>query len=340
VKKRARHIILFRFSAIGDIAIGAPVVRAYAQSNPEVLFTMVSQPRMEPLFCGVDNLTFFPVDFKGEYKGIKGLTKLFFHLLKIRPTDIADLHNVTRTWVLRSYFFLTFTRIAYIHKGRAEKARLTRRTNKVLRQLPSMISRYESVLVKLGLMNLHFSERVAPPVRNIKGDIIRVGIAPFAKHKGKSWPYKYMEEVVASLDEDKRFQIFLFGGGRTEESMLHALEQKYSGVQSAAGKYSLMEELDILKSLDLMISMDSANMHLASFVGTPVLSIWGATHPYAGFYGWNQLPENALQLDMECRPCSVFGNKECFRGDYACLMNITPQMVLDKVLSLTSKNKE
>jgi len=85
-----------------------------------------------------------------------------------------------------------------------------------------------------------------------------------------------------------------------------------------------------------MLSMDSANMHLASFVGVPVISIWGATHPYAGFYGWNQSPDNAVQIEMECRPCSVFGNKKCFRGDYACLLNIKPQLVLNKIEELTS----
>ncbi len=336
--KKARHILILRFSAIGDIAIGAPLVRAYARANPDVRFTMVSQPRMAALFSGIENLSFFPVDFKSKYKGFKGLTRLFRDLARTRPTDIADLHNVTRTWVLRGCFFFTFLRIAFLHKGRSEKSRLTRRGNKQLRQLPSMLSRYENVLIKIGLENIGFAGRECFTKTSAQREHVRIGIAPFAKHKGKAWPYEYMEEVVSTLSEDKRFLIILFGGGRDEEAMLHAMEQKYSGVESAAGKYTLEEELELLKSLDLMISMDSANMHLASFVGTPVLSIWGATHPYAGFYGWNQKPDNALQIDLECRPCSVFGNKECYRGDYACLMNIKPQMVLDKVFSITSRD--
>ena len=81
-----------------------------------------------------------------------------------------------------------------------------------------------------------------------------------------------------------------------------------------------------------MLAMDSANMHLASIVDTPVVSVWGATHPIAGFYGWHQLPENAIQVEnLACRPCSVFGNKECYRGDYACFAGITPQMIIDKL---------
>ena len=93
-------------------------------------------------------------------------------------------------------------------------------------------------------------------------------------------------------------------------------------------------ELILMSHLDVMISMDSGNMHLASLVGTKVVSIWGATHPYAGFMGWNQSEENAVQLDMACRPCSVYGNKPCLRGDYACMNDIRPEMIVAKIKQL------
>ena len=83
---------------------------------------------------------------------------------------------------------------------------------------------------------------------------------------------------------------------------------------------------------ELWVSMDSANMHLASLVGTRVVSIWGGTHPYAGFLGWNQKAENCIQLDMPCRPCSVYGNKSCLRSDYACLNGIAPNQILEKLI--------
>nr|AIA86245.1 CAZy families GT9 protein [uncultured Prevotella sp.] len=87
----------------------------------------------------------------------------------------------------------------------------------------------------------------------------------------------------------------------------------------------------LISHLKVMISMDSANMHLASLTGTPVVSIWGATHYYAGFMGWGQHPENATEVSLSCRPCSIFGNKACFRKDYACLQRITPDMIVSKI---------
>jgi ADP-heptose:LPS heptosyltransferase len=72
-------------------------------------------------------------------------------------------------------------------------------------------------------------------------------------------------------------------------------------------------------------------MHLASLVGVEVVSIWGATHPYAGFYGDNQNPLNAVQVNLACRPCSVFGNKPCWRGDHACMQQITTEMIINQI---------
>ncbi|MDD2330738.1 MAG: glycosyltransferase family 9 protein, partial [Bacteroidales bacterium] len=87
-------------------------------------------------------------------------------------------------------------------------------------------------------------------------------------------------------------------------------------------------ELSVIRELDVMISMDSANMHFASAVGIPVISIWGATHPKAGFYGFRQDPQRAIQYSLDCRPCSIFGAKPCWKGTYECMEQITEEHVI------------
>ena len=99
----------------------------------------------------------------------------------------------------------------------------------------------------------------------------------------------------------------------------------------------MYQELILMSHLDVMVSMDSANMHLASITGTKVVSVWGATHPYAGFMGWRQSEDNAVQLPLACRPCSIFGNKPCRRGDFACMTGIKPEMIFEKIDKLLSK---
>ena len=115
--------------------------------------------------------------------------------------------------------------------------------------------------------------------------------------------------------------------------MLEKWAKKYQGVESVAGKKSLGEELELMQSLRVMISMDSANMHLASLVGTRVVSIWGATHPNAGFLGIGQRESDCIQRDLKCRPCSIYGKRKCKYGDYRC-MDIQPETIVAKVCEL------
>ena len=109
------------------------------------------------------------------------------------------------------------------------------------------------------------------------------------------------------------------------------MEFQYPRVKSVVGKYALDNELALISQLDVLLCMDSANMHFASLVGTRVISIWGATHPYAGFYGYHQDSGDVIQENLPCRPCSVFGQKPCLRGDWACMTLITPERIVEKV---------
>ncbi len=335
---------------MGDIAIAAPVVRATAQTNPDTFFTMVSRPYIEPLFTGIPNLRFYPVDFTGRLKGIPGLVRLFLSLMKLNPTHIADLHNVTRTWILRTLFFLSFVPVKYMKKGRKERRLLTRRDNKILKQITPVYEKYAAVLQRTGIVIpeneqiiLNGGRKYIFPdnsAQKTEDRFIKIGIAPFAKHKAKMWPLERMEQVISTLSKNPGIKIFLFGGGNKESAMLQAMEQKYSSVESMAGRHSLSKEIEIIRELDLLVTMDSANMHLASFASTPVISIWGATHPFAGFYGLGQPQEYAVQVPLECRPCSVYGNKKCYRKDYACLMNIQVSDVLERVEGFIQKIKD
>ncbi len=348
---KQKHILIIRLSALGDVAIAAPLVREYALENPSIKFTMVSQGFVEPMFTGIKNLNFFAINIKKE-GGIAGLYKAAKSISKLKPTHIADMHGVHRSRILRTFLRLRGIPSYSINKNRLAKRALTKANNKDMSPLPTSQRLYEEVLIKIGLKDLRFASTdtiITKDARSIffdfksddefieqisKSKQFKIGIAPFAKHIGKCWPLDSMEEVIAELSMDSNNMIMLFGGGIEEEKILMGLEQKYTNTYSLAGKYKLGEELKIMSHLDLMISMDSANMHLASFVRTPVISIWGATHPNAGFYGWGQDKNNALQVEMSCRPCSIYGNRACRKGDYPCLKAVSPTMVVDSVKRL------
>lgn len=342
-----KRLLVFRFSAMGDVAMTVPVLHALLAKYPGLEILVVSRAAFRPLFGELPTaVTFFPADLQGRHKGIRGLFRLFRELRKQKPDAVADLHDVLRTRFLRTCFRLTGIPVAKIDKGRNEKRALTREKNKIFRPLKSSFERYREVFGKLGFpFPLQFTSifgkgkgdlnRIISVTGNKEGDKW-IGIAPFAKHTGKIYPLPLMEKVVENLSRQPQTKLFLFGGGKAEAEILQTWEKKYPAALALPGKLKMDEELILMSHLDVMLSMDSANMHMASLVHTPVVSVWGATHPYCGFYGWNQSPENAVQTDLPCRPCSVFGNKPCYRKDYACLYQIQPEAIVQRVNRLLS----
>lgn len=343
-----RHLLVFRFSALGDVAMAVPVLRLLLQQHPELKVTFVSNGFFQPLFANIDRLEFVPVDLKGKHKGINGLHRLYKELKSNYRFDaVADLHNVLRTQVIRKFFFFSSMPIKVIDKGRTEKKALTRKNNKVLKQLPTTVERYVNVFNQLGLATQLNKPLSSLPV-SVSGDnkfsqlkqqgYKLIGIAPFAQHAEKMYPAEKMKELIKLLLIESNTKIFLFGGGKEETGLLQQWETELPGVENMAGKMNFSKELEYISQLDVMLSMDSANMHLASLYSVAVVSIWGATHPFAGFYGWKQDINNAAQTDLFCRPCSVFGNKTCYRGDLACMNEITPETVYRKIIHVLKTN--
>lgn len=333
-------LLVIRFSALGDVAMTIPVIYSLANRYPDLNITVLSKQFVSPLFTNCPkNVRFYGIDLN-LYKGINGLFRLFRELKKEQFDAVADLHNVLRSMILRIFFKLDGTKTAYIDKGRAEKKVLTRSNHKILKQLRTSFERYANVFKALGYpFEMEFDSiykekgdvNLFKSIANLDKKNHWIGFAPFAAHKGKVLPIETVKLLIDKLAANPKNQIFLFGGGEKEKIQLEILAGDSEQVTAVAGKLKMNGELALMSYLDVLVSMDSANMHLASLVGTPVISIWGATHPYAGFMGWNQKQENAVQIDLPCRPCSIFGNKPCHRKDYACLYKIQTDTILQKI---------
>jgi len=335
-----KKILVIRLSAIGDVAMTVPAVWSLLKAYPDAEITFVSQKFAGGFLKHIPAVYHYEVDLKGRHKGFFGIFRLYSDLKKIGKFDIvADLHDVIRTKILRFLFFFSSSKIVTIDKGRAEKYNLTKIDGKVLKQLPTTVSRYADVFYKAGFKfevefdYLFTKSPLNEKILSITG--IRenhwIGIAPFAKHKGKIYPLDKMEKVVELLSVRPNVKIFLFGGGAEEKAILESWEKRFNNTISLAGKLNIEDELKVISNLEVLLSMDSANMHFASLVNTTVVSVWGATHPFAGFYGWKQNPTHALQINLPCRPCSIYGNKACFRKDYACLNLILPEDIVGKI---------
>lgn len=333
------HILVIRLSAMGDVAMTVPVIYEVLEQNPEVEITVLSRPGFSSLFKFSNRLHFKAIDTNGKHKGVLGLRKLFKELtLENNISAVADLHNVLRSQILGSFFRLSGVKTVKVDKGRKGKKALTQRENKQLVQQKHTATRYADVFKELNL-NINFDAGRLTKYLDFKDaplalNKINIGFAPFAQHQGKTYPLQKVKEVIKSISNNKDVNIFLFGGGKEETDALQEIENTGDNIFSMAKDYTLNQQLAQMQNLQLMVSMDSANMHFASLVGVRVVSIWGATHVFSGFLGIGQSVKDAVEIEIEklsCRPCSVFGNKPCYRGDYACLNNITPLKITNKI---------
>lgn len=335
------RILVLRISAIGDVAMTIPVIYSAAKSNPADTLTVVTQSFLKPIFMNPPaNVEVIGINTRGRERNLNGLLRFTVVLSRQNYDMVLDLHDVLRTKVIRTFFKLKGKPVFVFDKARKERARLTQEKNKAFKPLRSVIDRYMDVFVKAGL---NYTETFTSLFQEHPADIKAmeaavgakknkwIGIAPFAKHQGKIYPIEQTEYIVKTLSEQGENTIFLFGGRGGEEIILTHWAHIYPNVVSVVGRYPLDIELILISQLDVLFSMDSANMHFASLVNTPVVSVWGATHPYAGFYGWKQSPDNCIQTGLSCRPCSIFGNKPCIRGDWACMTGISFQVIINRI---------
>lgn len=331
------RILVTRFSAMGDVAMVASVLKEFQEQHEDTEIIMVSRVFFRPFFEGIPRLKFHAIDPKYKHKGISGLFSLFNELKYYKVDFIADLHNNLRSRFLDLLFKMAGYKIAILDKGRKEKKELTRANNKILKPLKSTLERYADVFRKLGF-SLNLSHKLSEAHRlipqgmhsSLLSEKPKIGVAAFAQHSFKVFPLHKMEQIISSLSE-KGFQIILFGGGEKEKSITEKWAEGKENVISIVGKYSLKEELDIISHLDLMISMDSAGMHMASLVGTRCVSIWGATHPYAGFLGFGQQYEDCIQVDHPNRPSSIYGNKSCLCDGIEAIDLVSSEMLIEKI---------
>ncbi len=333
-----KRILAIRLSALGDVAMTLTVLYALARQYPQLHIDLLTRPFFAKLLINApSNLHVVEADFKGRYKGAGGTLRLLKELSSRHYDAVADLHNVIRSWEIDAWMRLHGVPVAMVDKQRSKRRRLLK--GRFEPEWP-YIERYADVFsrlgypVKLDFVSIYASGREVvkphPPVDIPQG---AVGIAPFARYLNKTYPPELMEQVVASLS-GRGIPVYLFGARGSEAGQLQQWAERYPGVVSLAGKYTLDQELAAMSALAVMVSMDSANQHLASLVGTPVITIWGSTVPRCGFQPYGQPHDLGICLNIDCQPCSIAGSPGCPRGTMECMRGITPQSVVDRIISI------
>jgi ADP-heptose:LPS heptosyltransferase len=338
------RLLVIRTSAMGDVALTTPVLTGMRKQYPDVEIVLLTRQPFKPFFSSIQGLNLFLPDLKLRHKGFSGLVRLFKDINRQSEIDyVIDLHDVLRSKILRFFFRLTGVPVAVIDKGRSEKRRLISGKKKF--RLKHSVERYCDVFAKAGFpvtpekgQSIFSSEEDLRKTDSIINNqvLLNIGVAPYAKHKLKMWPEENMIRLLTLIADKKKATFWLFGG-KEESERMSVFQSKVHGSVNMIGKLTLDEELALMSRLDVMIAMDSSNMHMAALVGTKVISIWGGTDPLSGFGAWGQPEDFSILIPVDeliCRPCTVYGKGECKRGDFACMNWLTPEIVFKKIEGL------
>lgn len=334
---------------MGDVALVVPVIRSLVHNHKEVEVTMVTRPHFAPFFYDIERVQVFPADVDYTYNGFFGIRDLFRALIKKDSYDVViDLHDHLRTMMLRTFFRVFFTNVVVFDKGRKQKRAFVRKRNKITDRLPHSVERYRLAFEKAGFPfdiipppyfplneTLHKDARAWLEQKGLEKKEKWIGIAPFARHATKIWPLENYGLLMDAVLQKAEAKFFLFGGGKREIKYFESLQRKFGEkCVIAAGELKIRQEIALMKNLDVMLSVDSANMHLAALAGIPVVSIWGGTHPDVGFapFGKDTSIIQVSTKDLPCRPCSVYGRESCYVGGFPCLTRITPELIAGRLV--------
>ncbi len=348
-----KKIVVFRLSAMGDVALTVPVIRYVLESNSELHITLVTRPFFAPFFFGIPRLKLYFPKLEERHKGLTGLYRLFADLRKIGPfEEVIDLHAVLRTKIVSFFFRISGTPVYSIDKGRAKKNKLIRTKKIVI--LKHSTQRYADAFIEAGIDSqigkapyIDYSTEAFQSARSfLLGKIpekgyLKIGLSPFANTAPKIWGLENFKELITLINQNHKAVFFLFGGGEREIKLLKQLEQHSGNIHLVAGKFTLSEEIAMIRMLDLMIAMDSSNMHLAALSGIRTISVWGGTHPAFGFSALGQPEDYQIQPPdgiLTCRPCSVFGGRKCIYPVTKCMELIKASDLYDKLVFLDVLN--
>ena len=338
VQTALRHILVVKLGTLANVAMSVHALRGLVRDFPELKITVLTRSEYRPLFREVQGVEFLFAD-EPRYRGCRGRLRLWWQVQRLRVDAVADLTSTAFSRAICFSLTPWRRRVARIDNQRLEGRSLTRKYRKVMVQLSPLASRSREVFGALGLPFC-----MPAPVRRTRMaqlpaivEILSgekggswVGIAPLSDHHGTCYPIPHAAELVALL-AGRYERVFIFGKDGYEREFCEGMQSLHANVVSVAGRASLAEQMDILAVLDAVVSVDGDILRLASLVGTPVVSLWGATHPFLSSSGYGQDPRNTIQKDLPCRPCSTSGRRRCLFGNYECMHNITPAEVFRRV---------
>lgn len=338
-----RKVLVIQTAFPGDLILLTPLLEALKAGNDPVHLSLLTLPGNTGLFENnpfVDEILTY--DKKGTEKGLVPFLKLVLCLRKKR-FDTALIPHPSLRSALLAFLGGIPERLGFAHRQCAFLY-----TNRVdTRGTVHEVERNLTLSAAFGVPGSGFVPGLFPSERDeyeageileeagIKTDHPFVAVAPGSTWPTKAWPEDKYRRLLGEVRVE--YPVVLIGG-KGDIDLCARLAGSYDGdegfpVSSAAGRTNFLQSAVLISMAGVLVSGDSAPVHLASAVGTPVVILYGPTVSTFGFYPYG-VPFRVVKKDLVCRPCSTHGPKRCPLGHFKCMMDIGEKEVLDAALEL------
>lgn len=327
-------VLLIRLSSLGDVVLATAAVEALREDQPEAELHVLTKPIFRAVFQGNPG-----VAAAVAWGPAQGLSSLARQLRSESYDWVVDLHGNLRTRLLR--FLVPMPRWTRYAKGSLRRRVAVAWRNPAMLGEAHVVDRYVEALAPLGVRSIRRLPRLYPGdaertcARSLLSEAGRraeelvVALAPSARWPTKAWPRERWRELLRELAALAPGVFPVLVGGAEDRALCAAILGAERGA-ALAGKTSVLETAAILEEARVLVTNDSAPLHLANAVGTPVVALFGPTVRGFGFYPLGPR-DVVLEQALSCRPCSLHGGERCREGNPRCLTEITAGEVRDAV---------
>ena len=341
-------ILVIQTAFIGDAILTLPLIQTLKVNFPQSSIDVLTIPLTAEIFNHHPAITdVIQFDKRGSDQGLKGLWRLR-GILRTKNYDLVIVpHRSIRSsilaWLSKPTVSIGFDKSAgrWLFK---DIVRYNSSLHEIERNL-SLLEPLQLRYVKPELPRLYPSTQDVQIVDSIlranglNQDWKLIAVAPGTVWNTKRWPAERFAALCKQVASDNIAVILV--GGREDEALCNGIRDSacVKNIFTVAGKLSLLQSAELIRRCEVLISNDSAPMHIAVAVGTPVVAIFGATVPEFGFSPRGPRDVVVETKGLKCRPCSIHGGNSCPIKTFECMLSITPEVVVDKLKSLLAREE-
>ncbi len=340
--EQIQHILIIRFSSIGDIVLTTPTLRALRRRFPDARIDMATKQEYAELV--ETNPALNHVYRYDSRSGIGGVLRFGRELRQIRYDLCVDLHGNVRSRALRLLIQPT-TQTVFSKQMLARTLLVRAKINRYGRILP-VPERYLASVARFGVQNDEKGLELFPTqneethvaglfaAEHLHDEELVVGFGAIAAHPLKQWPIENFIALGQRLIERHQARIVLFGGPGDRATAERIAQQLSNQPIVLCGRVSLLASAVALKRCAIFVGNDTGTVHIAAAMQRPVVALYGPTVEEFGFYPY-RTPAKVISTPLPCRPCTHTGKGHCkIRETRACMTRIRIDDVFEAVETL------